>query len=128
VCGGAKGLIIDGTFVMAKRMVWVHVSISAREGGGRLLQCVAECCSVLQGGAGGTGGARGFDVLCSVLQCVAVCCRMLQCVAGCCSELQCVAVCCRILQDGAVCCSLLQCDAICCSVSQCVAVCCSVLQ
>jgi len=70
------------------------------------LQCVAECCSVLQS--------------------VAVCCRVLQCVAECCSVLQRVAVCCR------VCCRVLQCVAeccrVCCSVLQSVAVCCRVLQ
>jgi len=69
------------------------------------VECVAECCRVLQ--------------------CVAVCCSVLQYVAVCCSALQCVAVCCSILQCVAVCCSVLQCVAVCCSALQCVAVCCS---
>jgi len=49
-------------------------------------------------------------------------CSMLQCVAVCCSVLQCVAVCCTVLQYVAVCCSVLQCFALCCSMLQCVAV------
>ena len=57
-----------------------------------MLQCVAECCSVLQ--------------------CVAVCCSVLQCVAVRCSALQCVAVCCSAMQYVAVCCSALQCVAV----------------
>jgi len=36
-------------------------------------------------------------LLCSMLQCVAVCCSVLQCVAVCCIVLQCVAVCCSPL-------------------------------
>ena len=48
---------------------------------GRVLQCVAVCCSVLQCVA----------VCCSVLQ-VAVYCSVLQPFAVCCSVLQCVAV------------------------------------
>ena len=36
-----------------------------------MLQCVAVCCSALQ----------GLAVCCNVLQCVAVCCSVLQCVA-----------------------------------------------
>jgi len=57
----------------------------------RVVQCVAECCSVVQY--------------------VAVCCGV-WCVAGCCSVLQCGAVCCSVLQCGAVCCSVLQCVAV----------------
>jgi len=44
------------------------------------------------------------NVICSVLQCVAVCCSVLQCVAVCCSVLQCVAVCCSVLRCLRVCC------------------------
>jgi len=107
---------------------------------GRVLQCVAACCSVLQ----------RVTVCCSVLQRVAACCNVLQCVASfpklsisyiatngwmkeCCSMLQCAAVCCSVLQCVAVCCELskvvylmyytewmdgrvLQCVAVCCSV------------
>jgi len=47
-----------------------------------VVQCVAVSCSALR--------AR-IRVLCSVLQCVAVCCSVLQCAAVCCSVLQCVA-------------------------------------
>jgi len=71
----------------------------------RVLQCVAVCCSVWQGGA----------ELCSVLQCVAVCCSLMQCVAGfgeCCRVLPCVAVRLKarvVLQSVAVCCSTSQC-------------------
>ena len=65
------------------------------------------------------------SVVCSVLQCVAVCCSVLQCVAF--SVLECVAVYCVLLPVVAVCCSVLQCVAVCCSVLQCVAVCCGVL-
>jgi len=91
------------------------------------LQCVAVCCSVLQGVA----------VRCSALQCVkcvAVCCSMLQCRPQRCaispgldssssasyhtSVLQCVAACCTVLQCVALCCSVLQCVAVCCSVLQ----------
>jgi len=95
------------------------------------------------------------SVLCSVLQCVAVCCggsfkyvglycfRLSFVDMVCCSVLQCVAVCCSVLRRlfrarrallfayvviGVVCCSVLQCVAKCCRVLQCVAVCCSVLQ
>jgi len=78
---------------------------------GHVLQCVAECCSVLLQDV----------VACYKLHsavyvygrsCVAVCCSMLQCVvAGCCSVLQrCV---CRLY---VMCCSILQCVAVCCSV------------
>jgi len=88
------------------------------------LQCVAVCCSVLQGVA----------VRCSALQCVkcvAVCCSMLQCRPQRCaispgldssssasyhtSVLQCVAACCTVLQCVALCCSVLQCVAVFCS-------------
>jgi len=64
-----------------------------------LLQCVAECCSVLQ----------------CVAVCVSLCCSALQCVAVRRSASQCVAVCCsvcpRVLQFVAVCCSVLQWEA-----------------
>jgi len=88
-------------------------------------------------------------VLCSALQCVAVCCSVLQYVAVRYSVLQCAPqstaglkrsnkgahrpvdvrlnlrkICVCVLQW----CSMLQCGAICCSVLQCAAVCCSVLQ
>ena len=59
-------------------------------------------------------------VICSVLQCVAVCCWVLQCVAVCCSVLQCVAVCCSVLLGAAVCRCVLLCVAVCCIVLQCV--------
>jgi len=58
-----------------------------------------------------------------VLHCVAACCSVLQCVAVCCSVLQRVALCCSVLQCDAVCCSVLQCVAACCNVLQCVLVC-----
>jgi len=51
-----------------------------------VLQCVAVCCSVLQG---------RVDLIFSSLW---VCSSVLQCVAVCCSVLQCVAVCCSVLQ------------------------------
>jgi len=50
-------------------------------------------------------------VICSVLQCAAVCSSVLQSVAACCSVLQCVAVCCSVLhalQYVAMCCPVLQ--------------------
>ena len=83
---------------------------------GRVLHCVAECCSVLQGVP--AVWARDFvcsdapcctaKTCCSVLLCVAVSCRVLQCVAVCCGVLQCVAVSCSVLQCFAVCCSVLK--------------------
>jgi len=81
--------------------------------------CLHECCSVLQ-----------YDVVCSVLQCFAMCCSVLQCVAVCCSVLQCVAVCRSTAPNEGACpheCvavwrSWLQYNAVCCSVLQCVAV------
>ena len=51
-----------------------------------------------------------------MLQCVAECCSVLQCVAACCRVLQCVAVCYNVLQRVAVCCSVLQFVTMCCSV------------
>jgi len=96
-----------------------------------VLQCVVQCCRVLQGRAAS--------------------CSVLQCVVQCCSVLQCVVQCCRVLQGRAACCSVLQGvvvqmwhysfqhrssqkgkgnvagRAVCCSVLQCVAVCCKVL-
>ena len=85
-----------------------------------------------------------------MLQCVAECCSVLQCVAVCCSVLQCVAVwwigfvpvilqrdnrahrivtpLAKIHQSGAEWFSVLQHVAVCCSVVQCVAAWCSVLQ
>jgi len=66
----------------------------------RVLQCVAECCSVLYMYATADKRAKPTDrlILRCVLQCVAVCCRVLQYLAVCCSVLQCVAVCCSVLQ------------------------------
>jgi len=90
----------------------------------RVLQCVAECCSMLQlvtECCSEIADAMGHG---SVLQCVAVCCSELQRVAACCNVLQFVLI---VLQCVAACCSVLQRDAACCSVLQCVAVCCSVL-
>jgi len=105
-----------------------------------VLQCVAECCRVLQGVAvhvSSSVGVRRYLLQCShFLQCVAVCCSVLQCVAVCCNDytsdrvvgwsnklrarcvLQCVAVCCCVLQCASVCCSVLQCFVVCCSVLQ----------
>jgi len=59
----------------------------------RLLQCVAVCCSVMQGKVGElkTLEEDKFAV------CVTGCCRMLLCVAMGCCVLPCVAVCCRVL-------------------------------
>ena len=76
-------------------------------------------------------------LICSVLQCVAVCCRVTVLV----TQHPCVAVCFTVLYCGAflqcwphstraillfqsvaVCCSVLQCVAVCCSVLQCVAI------
>ena len=80
-----------------------------------IFQRIAVCCSVLQCVAvrekrarydGGVGGGQLQCVvylMCSMLQCVAVCCNVLQCVAVCCSVLQCVAVCCSVLHSVAVC-------------------------
>ena len=81
-----------------------------------MLQCVAVCCSVLQ----------GFAVCCSVLWSVAdnfskvrsgvvLTCDPDPFQRSWCSLLQCVAVC----HCGAVCCSVLHCVAVCCSVLQC---------
>jgi len=78
-----------------------------------VLQCVAVCCSMFQGG---NAVEEFVAVYCSVLQCVAVYGSVSQCVAVwkcsrgvCCSVLQCVAVCCSVLQCVAVCCSELPC-------------------
>jgi len=46
------------------------------------------------------GAPRGFQLCCSVLQCVAELCSVLTCVAVCCSVLQCVAVCCSVMQSA----------------------------
>ena len=62
------------------------------------------------------------------MQCVAVCCSVLQGAAGCCSMLKCVAVCCGVLQGAAVCSSVFYCVAVCNRVLQYVVVCFSVLQ
>jgi len=103
----------------------------------KVLQSVAECCSVIQ-----LVASTHPASCCSVLQYVrAVCCNALQyneivrCSvfnvlasthpAVCCSVLQCVAVCCSVLQC-AECCSVLQFVAVCCSVLH--AVCCIVMQ
>ena len=105
---------------------------------GRVVQCIAVSCSVLQCVA---VFLHCVAVCCSMLQRVPLCRNVLQCVAlsysvmqfvanvlqyvaVCCSELQCMAVCCSVLQCVAVCYSVLQCAAVCCSVLQCVAVCC----
>jgi len=70
---------------------------------GRVLQCVAVCCSVLQ-------FINGFChalvapvfVHCSVFcECVAVSCSQLQRVAVCCGVLQCIALCYNTLQHTA---------------------------
>ena len=91
-------------FVCIYGIIRIHISNVLGLCGSLVLQCVAECCSVMQ--------------------CVAVC---LDCVAACCNVLglsrclvcvACVAVC---LTCVAVCCSVLQCVAVCCSVLQCVA-------
>jgi len=102
-----------------------------------VLQCVAECCRVLQSVAVGLASKRAclhWAQVCSVLQCVVVCCSVLQCFAACCSVLQCVAVCCSVLQCDAVCLCVLRRVAESGrarlyegQVLQCVAVCCSVL-
>jgi len=56
-----------------------------------VLQCVAVCCSVLQGGIKLAHYSRN-SIAVHVAMYVAVCCSVLQCVAVCCSVLQCVAV------------------------------------
>jgi len=116
---------------------------------GRVLQCVAGCCSVLQWGDSSPSVSRRvylgtcWVARCGVLQCAAVYLSVSQCVAVCCSELQCVAVCCSVSTMAlavwrvSVCCSMSQCV----SVYECVggvsttaelcvtgAVCCSVMQ
>jgi len=64
---------------------------------GRVLWCVAVCCSVLQWTIETcrlwhlAGVWQWVAVHCSVLQSVAECCRVLQCDAVWCSVLQCVA-------------------------------------
>jgi len=100
----------------------------------RVIQRIAQCCSVLHGVAVRYSECASRDihiketrvaVRCSVLQCVAVCAsrdnhiketRVGRCVhlriQGC--VLQCVAVRCSVLQCVAVCCSVLQCVAVCC--------------
>jgi len=106
-----------------------------------VLQCVAVCCSMLQCVSVRTHCSKNHSK-CSdishhfITQCIAVLahasypstppqlvCSVLQCVAVCCSVLQRVAVCCSVLQRIAPYCSVLQCNALCC-----VAVCCRVLQ
>ena len=61
-----------------------------------VLQCVAVCCSVIEGWSLIQRLAIYVmcmcSVCCSVLQCVAVCCSV------CCSVLQCVAVCCSVFE------------------------------
>ena len=117
--------------------IYLYIVIIARHS----VQCVAVCCSVLRCAAVCCGVLQSiglYDTQC-VPKCVGswlltircrasrgIMCSVLQCVAVCCSVLQCVAVCCSVLQCAAVCCSVLQCVAVCCSVLQCVAVCCSV--
>ena len=75
-------------------------------------------------------------MLCSVVQCVAVCYSVVQCVSECCRVLQCMSVavyvaeCCSVLQCMLQCASA--CVAVCCGVlrciAACVAMCCSVIQ
>jgi len=116
-----------------------------------VLQCVTVCCSVLQCVLHIPGSSilriesfRTIEiqhqcvVVCSVLQCVAVCCSVLQCVAVCCSVLQCVLhipvpsiqkiESFRTKETASVCYIVVERVAVCCSVLQCVAVRCSVLQ
>jgi len=101
---------------------------------GRVMKCVAACCSVLQV----TRRSKHVAVIC--LDSPGVCCSILQCVAACCSVLQCVAVCCSVLQcvavigwsthvaviclTPAVCCSVFF---VCCSVLELVGMCCRML-
>jgi len=60
-----------------------------------VLQCVAVCCSVLQGVAVATNLLREKKVL--YLTIIPRSLRVLHCDAVCCSLLQCVAVCCSVL-------------------------------
>ena len=56
-----------------------------------MLQCVAECCRVLQCVAAiliGTLSCTIYAAGLGMLQCVAVCCRVLQCIAVYCSVLR----------------------------------------
>ena len=80
------------------------VDFIVHNGGVRLLQCVAVCCSVLQSVAVCWSTLK-CEVRCIVhragvrlLQCVAV--YLLQCVAVCCSVLQCAAKCCSVLRSS----------------------------
>ena len=65
-----------------------------------MLQCVAECCRVLQCVVVGADSwefwqcVRVYVCVCAMER---VCCSVLQCVAVCCSGLQCVAICCNVL-------------------------------
>ena len=70
-----------------------------------VLQCVAGCCRVLQGGNVVCCRQSTHVQYVGASQCVAVCCSALQCVAVCCSVLQCFAVCCSVLQCVYVVCS-----------------------
>jgi len=91
------------------------------------LQCVAVCCSVLQGVAGCCrvllriivyAHIYAYAVRCSELQCIAMCCSVLQCVVP--RERVCIYIyICMSLQHAAVCCSVLQCIAVRCGVWQC---------
>jgi len=63
------------------------------------LQCIFECCSVMQG--------------------VAMCCSTYVCCCDKCSVLQCVAACCSVLLRVAMCCSVLLCVAMHCSTYVC---------
>ena len=60
-----------------------------------MLQCVADCCGVLQCTAALVVVQEHKDdeesASAGVLRCVIMCCSVLQCVAVCCSVLQCVA-------------------------------------
>ena len=63
-----------------------------------MLQCVAVCCSVLQGIDEKFDPLDGFYVLLAIgVYVLAVCGSVLQRVAVCCSVLQCAVVCCMVL-------------------------------
>ena len=80
-----------------------------------MLQCIAVCCSVIDG----ERVMKRYGVKRVLLQRVAVCCSVMQCAAVQWiehnEEIRCkesvVAACCSVLQCNAVCCSVLQCNA-----------------
>jgi len=102
----------------------------------KLLQCVAECCGVLQrvalscwqlpaAAAPRKSMCSGTRNCCSASQHVAACCSVLQRVAACCSALQRVVLSCwqlpaaiaplKSMCSGTInCCGVLQCVATCC--------------